>query len=143
MKKPEQFYAEGSKVFRRAPVNREAIRGWVTIAREKVRDSLDTDNSAGTRLSAAYDAVFVLSLAVLSSKGWRVGSADGHHRQALEAACSYASVTSSALDDMDAVRDLRNNLYDGVPLTEDDVKFAHSSLRRLYPVLFEMLKGHL
>jgi hypothetical protein len=32
LRKPDDFLKQGSKVFRRAPVDRDAIRGWVTIA---------------------------------------------------------------------------------------------------------------
>jgi len=67
LRKPEDFLAEGSKVFRRAPVNRESIQGWVAISRAKAQDSLNPDNSTSTRLGAAYDAVFNLSLAVLAA----------------------------------------------------------------------------
>lgn len=141
--KPDEFYAKGSKVFRKAPVNRSAIQGWVQISQGKVSDAMKPDNSPGTRLGAAYDSVLNLSLAVLASKGWRVSSAEGHHAQSLEAACSYAGVTESVFNDMDAVRDLRNNQYDGVPASQDDVKFAIVSMERLVPPLLHMLKEHL
>lgn len=143
LRKPEAFYAQGSKVFRKAPLNRESIRGWVQIAHDKAADSFKQDNSTSTRLGAAYDAVFNLSLAILAAEGWRVGSADGHHAQALEAACAYAGIGDGAFNDMDAVRDMRNSQYDGVAPSEDDVTFAHASLKRLYPVLLELLRRHL
>ena len=121
LRRPEDFVAEGSKVFRQAPVNRTSIQGWVSISRDKVKDSLNKDNSTSTRLGAAYDSVFNLSLAVLASHGWRCTSADGHHMQALEAACAYAGTTLAVFDQMDAVRDVRNNQYNGVPPSETDV----------------------
>ncbi|WP_124078274.1 hypothetical protein [Pigmentiphaga humi] len=104
LRKPEDFVAGGSKVFRKAPVNLESMRGWVLISRDKAKDALNQDNSTSTRLGAAYDSVLNLSLAVLSSRGWRCTAADGHHVQALEAACSYIGVTQSVFDQMDAVR---------------------------------------
>src|SRR2546425_4698001 len=93
LRKPEDFAAQGSKVFRKAPVNRESIQGWVAISGAKAKDSMNTENSTSTRLGAAYDSVFNLSLAVLASRGWRCTSADGHHVQALEAACAYAGTS--------------------------------------------------
>lgn len=143
LRRPEDFYNEGSKVFRKAPVNRESIRGWVQIARDKAKDSFNLDNSTSTRLSASYDAVFNLCLAVVAAHGWRVGSSDGHHAQTLEAACAYANTGSRAFDDMDAVRDLRNGQYDGVAPKAADVDFAQESLKHLYPLLLELLKSHL
>jgi hypothetical protein len=86
LRKPEDFYKQGSKVFRQAPINKTSIQGWVQIAADKARDAMNTDNSTSTRLGAAYDTVFNLSLAVLCSRGWRCTSADGHHAQGLEAA---------------------------------------------------------
>lgn len=139
LRKPEDFLAEGSKVFRRAPVNRESIQGWVAISRAKAQDSLNPDNSTSTRLGAAYDAVFNLSLAVLAAQGWRCTAADGHHAQALEAACARAGTTQGVFDQMDAVRDVRNNQYNGVPPGEDDVALAQACMNRLVPPLLELL----
>ena len=141
MRKPEAFVAEGSKVFRQAPVNRESIQGWIAISGAKAKDSLNKQNSTSTRLGAAYDAVFNLSLAVLASRGWRCTAADGHHAQALEAACAYAGTTQAVFDQMDAVRDVRNNQYDGVPPTEADVNLALASMHRLVPQLMTLLQS--
>ena len=111
LRKPEDFEKEGSKVFRRAPANTASIQGRIDIARGKANDSMNSQNSTSTRLGAAYDTVFNLSLAVLSTKGWRCTASDGHHAQGLEAACAYAGVTVGVFDEMDAVRDLRNSQY--------------------------------
>ncbi|MFT3816398.1 MAG: hypothetical protein QM750_02000 [Rubrivivax sp.] len=140
LRRPEDFVAEGSRVFRKAPVNRESIQGWVAIAGDKAKDSLNNDNSTSTRLGAAYDAVFNLSLAVLASQGWRCTSADGHHVQALEAACACAGATQAAFDQMDAVRDVRNNQYNGVPPSEADVALAQGCMNRLVPQLMAVLQ---
>ena len=137
LRKPDDFYREGSKVFRKAPANRESIRGWASIAAGKARDALNRDNSTSTRLGAAYDAVFNLSLAVVCAEGWRCTAADGHHAQALEAACAFAGLTEGVFDEMDAVRDLRNNQYDGIAPSERDVEFALQAMNRLVPVLLQ------
>lgn len=143
LRRPDDFYKEGSKVFRQAPVGRDAIKGWAAIAAGKAKDAMNPANSPSTRLGAAYDSVFNLSLAVLLSRGWRCGSADGHHTQTLEASCAYAGVTETVFDQMDAVRDLRNSQYDGRPPTEADVALAIKSMERLAPVLLELIKDHL
>ena len=143
LRRPEDFYNAGSKVFRRAPVNRASIQGWAAIAGGKAKDALNSTNSTSTRLGAAYDVVFNLSLAVLAAKGWRCTAADGHHAQGLEAACAYAGIGSAAHDEMDAVRDLRNSQYDGIPPSEADVKFAVASMNKFVPVLLDLVREHL
>ena len=143
LRKAEDFVAQASKVFRRAPVNRESIQGWVAISAAKTKDSMNAQNSTSTRLGAAYDSVFNLSLALLASRGWRCTSADGHHAQALESACAYAGITQGAFDEMDAVRDVRNSQYNGVPPSMDDVRLALASMHRLVPQLMACLQDAL
>ena len=141
LRKPEDFYKEGSKVFRKAPVNRESLQGWVKIAAGKVADANRKENSPTTRLGAAYDAVLNLSFAVLASKGWRCTSDHGHHAQALEAAASYANITESVFDRVDAIRDLRNNQYQGIEPSEDDIAAALAAMERMAPDLLALLSS--
>ncbi len=138
LNKPEDFIAGGSGVFAKAPVSRD-VQGYVTMAGGKVADAGRKDNSASTRLNAAYDAVLNLSLAVLASRGWRCTSAHGHHAQALEAACAYAGLGQSVFDNMDAVREVRNGQYGGIPPGEGDVKMAVASMERICPALLALL----
>ena len=139
LRRPETFAKEGSKVFRQAPVNANSIRGWIRISEGKIGDAQREENSASTRLGAAYDAMLNLSLAVLASKGWRCTSADGHHAQALEAACAYAGVTQSVFDRVDAIRDLRNNQYQGLEPEQGDIDAALAAMERLVPELLALL----
>lgn len=141
LRKPEQFQQEGSKVFRKAPVNVASIDGWVRISGGKAADAARKANSASTRLGAAYDAVFNLSLAVLCKNGWRCTAADGHHAQALEAACAYAGVATSVFDEVDAMRDMRNNQYQGIEPSAQDVEYALEVMGRVAPRLLQYLKG--
>ena len=141
LRKPEQFVAEGSKVFRHAPVNTVSIEGWVKISGGKAADAARKANSASTRVGAAYDAVFNLSLAVLCRNGWRCTAAEGHHAQALEAACAYAGLASSAFDEVDAMRDMRNNQYQGIEPTAQDVAYALEVMDRMVPRLLEYLQS--
>lgn len=141
LRKPEQFQQEGSKVFRRAPVNVASIDGWVRISGGKAADAARKANSASTRLGAAYDAVFNLSLAVLCKNGWRCTAADGHHAQALEAACAYAGVATSVFDEVDAMRDMRNNQYQGIEPTAQDVAYALEVMGRVAPKLLQYLQA--
>lgn len=142
LRKPKDFQTEGSKVFYAAPASREAIKGWIGIAYGKVADSQRTENSNSTRLGAAYDAVFNLSLAVVNKDGWRTTSANGHHAQALEAAASYAGVTQAEFDRLDAIKDLRNDQYRGIEPSDNDVKAALDVMERMVPALIALLKDY-
>lgn len=140
LRKPEDFIREGSKVFSKVPVNLANIEGWRNISQGKIADAYRQENSRTTRLGAAYDAMLNLSLAVLSKNGWRAGGVEGHHKEALEAACAYAGFTSAVHDQIDAIRDLRNNQYRGVEPSLDDVKLALEVLEKAVPPLLEALK---
>lgn len=139
LRAPEEFVREGSKVFRRAPVNAASIEGWIGISKGKVADAGRKMNSASTRLGAAYDAIFNLALAVLCSEGWRSTAADGHHAQSLEAACAYCGVKVALFDEIDALRDMRNNQYHGVAPSEADVAYALDVVGRTLPKLLAHL----
>lgn len=141
LRKPEQFTAEGSKVFRKAPVNTVSIQGWVKISGGKAADAARQANSPSTRLGAAYDSVFNLSLAVLCKKGWRCTSAEGHHAQALEAACAYAGIGTQVFDEVDAMRDMRNNQYQGIEPSPQDVEYALEVMNRVAPRLLAFLNS--
>ena len=143
LRKPEQFKAAGSLVFREAPTSKESIRGWVEIARGKANDASNPKNSPSTRLGCAYDCVLTLSLAVLNAHKWRATSADGHHKESLEAACSLAGISVIAFDDMDAVRSLRNDQYMGLPPAAGDVALAIMSMEHIAPKLLNMLQQYL
>ena len=140
LRKPEQFVAEGSKVFRKAPVNTASIAGWVKIAGGKAADAARKANSASTRLGAAYDAVLNVSLAVLCKNGWRCTAAEGHHAQALEAACAYAGIGTAVHDEIDAMRDMRNNQYQGIEPTMQDVQYAIEVMNKAAPKLLASLE---
>ncbi|MGE4243253.1 hypothetical protein [Ramlibacter sp.] len=141
LQKPEDFIRSGSRVFRKAPVNTGAIQGWIRIAEGKAADAHRTANSATTRLGAAYDSVLNLGLAVLCKEGWRCTSAEGHHAQALEAACAYAGISVGLADEVDAMRDLRNGQYQGVEPTQPDVEYALKVMGRVVPEFLNFLKA--
>lgn len=135
MRQPQDFLRAGSKVFVKAPVSRMSVAGWRSIAQGKAADAHRAANSNSTRLGAAYDAVLNLSFAVLLIEGWRCTSANGHHAEALEAAAAIVGVTESVFDRVDAIRDLRNNQYQGMEPTADDVEAALEAMARMAPEL--------
>ena len=141
LRKPDEFLREGSRVFRKAPINTLSIEGWVKIAGGKAADAARKANSASTRMGAAYDSVFNLSLAILCKNGWRCTAADGHHAQALEAACAFAGIASSVFDEVDAMRDMRNNQYQGIEPTTQDVEYALEVMNRVAPKLLAYLNS--
>lgn len=139
LRTPERFVREGSKVFRTAPVNKTAIAGWIAIAEGKVADAQRTSNSPSTRLGAAYDSVFNLSLAVLCKHGWRSTAAEGHHAQSLEAASALCGIGQALFDELDALRDLRNGQYQGVQPSAEDIAYALQVMNRALPRILEHL----
>lgn len=135
LKKPDDFRAAGSKVFVQKPADKDAIRNWVDIAQKKIGDADNVAVSNGTRLHAAYDAVMVLSQAVLSANGWKMTGEPGHHQQTLEAACALTGASQPTFDAVDAIREMRNGQYDAREPTSGDVDFARKTLERLVPSL--------
>ncbi len=91
-----------------------AIRGWITAAQEKALDAKNASVSLGTRFEASYDAAFNVALAVINASVWRPRSIQGHHAFSLEAACEAVGAGQRIFDQLDAIRELRNQKYDGV-----------------------------
>lgn len=139
LRRAEDFIREGSRVFRQAPINKASIEGWIAISKGKVADAQRPANSPSTRLGAAYDAVFNLSLAVLCRHGWRCTAADGHHVQDLEAASSLCGIGQALFDEIDALRDMRNNQYQGIEPSTGDITYALDVMGRALPRLLEHL----
>lgn len=118
-----------------------AIRRWVTAAQEK---SLDADNvsvSIGTRFEAAYDAAFNIALAVINANGWRLRSVQGHHAFALEAACEAIGAGLTTFDKLDAIRELRNQKYDGIARTDADLREAKAAFQTFSDVAVAWLQN--
>lgn len=139
LRKPEDFVREGSRVFRKAPVNKASIEGWIAISKGKVADAQRVANSPSTRLGAAYDSIFNLSLAVLCLHGWRCTAADGHHVQGIEAASGLCAMAQGLFDEIDALRDMRNNQYQGIQPSEADVAYALEVMHRALPPMLAHL----
>lgn len=115
------------KAFAPCPQDRAAIQRWITAAREKSRDASSTAISIGTRFEAQYDAIFNVALVVLNASGWRHRSVQGHHGFVLEAACSAIGTGEAMLNRLDAIRELRNQKYDGIARTEAELVEARKS----------------
>lgn len=77
---------------------------------------------------------------MLCKNGWRCTAAEGHHVQALEAACAYVGITASVHDEVDAMRDMRNNQYQGIEPSAQDVEYALEVMNRVVPRLLQYLK---
>lgn len=50
-------------------------------------------------------------------------------------------MTQAVFDQLDAIRDLRNNQYQGIEPSESDVKLALAVLERLVPQLLHLLSS--
>jgi hypothetical protein len=96
---------------RQSAVNKLQLQGWLKEAALKYADAQRKENSASTRMDAAYDSVFFCALAVLASQSVRVSSKPGHHQMSLEAAAHIMSLPQELSDTVDALRDWRNRKY--------------------------------
>jgi hypothetical protein len=74
-----------------------------------------------TRLSAAYDAIFSAALAMINAQGYRVDASEGHHKIALEILASSLGYTALQHEELQVVRESRNQRYDGLPPNESQV----------------------
>lgn len=128
LRTPKTFIEEGSKVFRPVAIDKTLIRGLIEAAQWKASDVEIEAVSLDTRVEAAYDAVFDCCLAVINAAGYRVSSAPGHHEQGLEAACALIGAGTRLFDNLDALRDVRNQKYTGARRTEADLQVAKAAL---------------
>lgn len=99
-----------------APVKQQATNArdcvaWLQGAQVKLTDARQTAVSAGTRMDAAWDAVFMACMAVAAAQGWRITSGHGHHVAALEGAAQAVSLSIMSFDELDTLRDWRNRKY--------------------------------
>ena len=128
LRSAKQLQAEES-AFHPGAQDKLAVRRWITSAQEKLRDADNVSVSTGTRFEAAYDAAFNIALAVVNASGWRPRSVQGHHAFALEAACEVIGAGLKTFDKLDAIRELRNQKYDGIPRTEADLQEAKAAFQ--------------
>lgn len=116
-------------------INRDQIQGWLTAAVAKLKDAQRTENSGGTRMDCAYDAVLMCCLAILASQSYRVSSEPGHHAVALEAAASSIGYSRTRFNLLTVLKNWRNLKYSaGFDTAErnvnDAVKIAEEFLTR-------------
>lgn len=137
---PEQFVKEGSKVFHQAGQNAESSSSWLRIAAGYMKDAENKSVSNETRLSAAYDAMLNFALVALSAQRYRTTSADGHHVQALEAACACIGTSEGLFARVDAIRIVRNDKYAGIPVKDQDVAEAVATMKEFGELFGEWLK---
>ena len=123
------------KAFRLAPADKTFVQGMVREAAKRRKDSQNTSVSTGLRIDACHDAALMLSLAVLNAKGLRGTSHQGHHANALEAACQAVGAPVSVFDELDVLLRLRNTKYDGSFLSEQDLKTADAAYARFEPLV--------
>jgi hypothetical protein len=112
------------RAFHQCPQDKGTVRGLLEAAQRKTQDALLAENSLDTRVEANYDACFNIALAVLNAQGWKSKSIEGHHRFALEAACSAIGASDGLYERVDAIRDVRNLKYTGASRTKRDLDFS-------------------
>lgn len=94
-------------------INKEDIRLWLAESYAKLKDAERSDNSVGTRMDCAYDALLQSSLAVLAAEGYRVDSSPGHHAVALEGAAATIGLGEMRYNALHSVKNWRNQKYLG------------------------------
>jgi hypothetical protein len=142
LRSPDAFLREGSKVFRAVATDKSLVRSLIEAAQWKANDVEIEAVSLDTRVEAAYDAVFDCCLAVINAAGFRVSSAPGHHEQALEAACALIGASERLFDNLDALRDVRNQKYTGARRADADLEVAKRVLSELSELAIGWLQQH-
>jgi hypothetical protein len=137
----KQLRAEAS-AFAPCPQDKTAVRSWIGAAQAKAKDANNDTVSLGTRFEAAYDAAFFVALAVLNAEGWKSRSVEGHHGYVLEAACAAAGASIATFDQLDAVRDVRNQKYAGIERTEADLRDAKAALEQFSNIAVQWLQAN-
>ena len=140
LRSAKQLQAE-ENAFHPCAQDKVAVRRWITSAQEKLRDADNLSVSTGTRFEAAYDAAFNIALAVVNASGWRLRSVQGHHAFALEASCEAIGAGLATFDKLDAIRELRNQKYDGIPRTDADLQDAKAVFQKFSDVAVAWLQA--
>jgi hypothetical protein len=97
----------------------------------KFNDSSIKQNTPSTRLSAAYDAVFSTALAVINAQEYRLDSSEGHHMIAIEILASSLGYSKLQHEELQVVRESRNQRYDGLPPNENQIAEARAWAERV------------
>lgn len=100
------------------------MQEWLKDAVGKFKDSGLTQATASTRLSAAYDAIFSSALATMNAEGFRVDASEGHHKIAIEVLASLLGYSDVQHQELQIVREGRNQRYDGRAPTESQIEEA-------------------
>ena len=119
--------SEPSVVRQERAINKQTAQELLLAAVQKHADTNLPRLSDPTKLEAAYDAVLFCALAVFASQGYRVSSAPGHHRLALEGLAATLRFKQSVFDEILLLLDVRNTKYTGfVRVKPADLKLAQS-----------------
>ncbi|ALM86557.1 hypothetical protein [Bordetella sp. N] len=106
------------------------MQAWLRDSVGKLNDSGLAQATISTRLSAAYDAIFSGALALINAQGYRVDASEGHHKIAIEILASSLGYTEIQHEELQVVRESRNQRYDGRPPSELQVKEAREWAQR-------------
>ena len=127
----------------RRSVDKTHIKGWRDRCQEKCGDIERTENSASTRIDAAYDVVLFSALSVLMAEGIRGTGKPGHHELALEGAAYLLQLPELLYDDVLALKDSRNAKYSpNAPVTEADVAFAAQTAEKAGTIALAWLQAN-
>ncbi|MEO7987875.1 MAG: hypothetical protein ABI766_15220 [Gemmatimonadales bacterium] len=114
MRSVEQLIRRGSEAFLSRPLDEERQRNLVALADDFRRIALDDGHGLSARADNAYNAVRAVTNVVVGRLGYQIMSAQGHHRDPLEACCAELGLSQGQHDRLEALMDLRNNNYKGI-----------------------------
>ena len=129
------------KAFHKCARDKVTVKNLLESAQRQTHDGLVSQNSFDTRVEANYDACFNVALAIINAEGWKSTSINGHHKFALEAACSAIGASERLHDNVDAIRDVRNLKYSGASRTQRDLDFSAKVLVEFSELAVAWLKN--
>jgi hypothetical protein len=139
LRSAQQLHLE-AKAFHKCAQDKVTVKNLLQSAQRQTEDGLVSKISFDTRVEANYDACFNIALAIINAEGWKPTSINGHHKFAIEAACSAIGANERLHDNVDAIRDVRNLKYTGASRTQRDLDFSAKVLKEFSELAVTWLK---
>jgi hypothetical protein len=129
---------------KREPTSKEEIQGFLTGARDYLRDSRNPANSAAGRFQLAYGAAHALALAALRIHGYRPAQGKGHRAIVFQTLPLTVGADESIWVTLDKAHTRRNaSEYEGiVEATESDATDIALTAQRLHDLLVSWMLRH-
>lgn len=80
----------------------------------------DESHALSARAENAYGAVRAAAIFIVARAGFTINSNYGHHREPFEAACQELGLSQGQYDRLEALMDIRNGNYKGIPIASEE-----------------------